>query len=170
LYNTSFIFAPDGAHIATHRKVHLFDIDIERGIRFKESDTFTAGSDITVFDTELGKIGVAVCFDIRFPEMFREMKELGADLFVLPGSFNMTTGPLHWQLLIRARALDNQCYMAACSPARDYSASYLSYGHSMVCDPYGELVGAAAAAEAIVYADIDPEYTAKARREIPIGN
>jgi len=170
VFNTSFVFGPDGSVIAKHRKVNLYDVDIERGLRFKESDFFSAGDGVTVFDTEFGKMGVAVCFDVRFPGMFREMKDAGAHIVFLPASFNMTTGPVHWDILMKGRALDNQFYMAVCSPARDLAAPYVSWGHSCVATPWGEYCACADARETIVYADIDIDYMNKIRQELPIGN
>ncbi|MDR1029162.1 MAG: carbon-nitrogen hydrolase family protein [Clostridiales Family XIII bacterium] len=169
LYNTSFIFGPDGRLLKKHRKVHLFDIDVKGGIRFKESDTLSAGDSLTVVDTEFGRIGVAICYDVRFPKMFAAMARMGAHLMVLPAAFNMTTGPAHWELLLRARALDNQVYVAACSPARDTEAKYRAYGHSCVVNPWGELCGAAAAEETLVFGDIDVGYMERVRSELPIG-
>jgi predicted amidohydrolase len=170
MYNTSFVFSPSGEMIAKHRKVHLFDIDIKNGIRFKESDFFSAGDSFTIFDTEFGKMGLAICFDIRFPEMFKTMSVTGAEIVFLPASFNMSTGPVHWVTLIKSRALDNQFYLAACASARNENASYISWGHSCVATPWGELSAAADEKESIAYAAIDPEYIKKVRREIPIGN
>jgi predicted amidohydrolase len=169
LYNTSFIFGPDGSLIGKHRKIYLFDISVTGGIRFMESDTLSPGESETIIETRFGKIGVAICFDVRFPPLFRSMIEQGVHLVVLPASFSLTTGPYHWDILMRSRALDNQIYFAACSPARDVTAKYKAYGHSIIVDPWGELVGASALAESIVYADIDLEYVKRVRREIPIG-
>jgi len=170
IYNTSFVFGPAGELIAKHRKVHLFDVDIEKGIRFKESDFFSAGEGITVFDTKYGKVGLAICFDLRFPEMFKAMNEAGAHIVFLPATFNMTTGPAHWDILIKSRALDNQMYIAACGPARDLTASYISWGHSCVATPWGEYCAATDARETIVYATIDVDYMNKIRQELPVGN
>ena len=170
VYNTSLVFGPTGSLIAKHRKVHLFDIDVENGIRFKESDFFSAGDSFTVFDTDFGKMGVAICFDLRFPGMFQKMAKAGATLVFLPASFNMTTGHAHWDILLKSRALDNQIYMAACAAARNPKASYTSWGHSCVLTPWGEFCAATDAREAIVYADIDLEYMRKVRNEIPLGN
>lgn len=103
IYNTSYIFSPEGKELARHRKVHLFDIDVPGGQRFMESDTLTAGDSFTVIDTEYGKIGVAICFDIRFSDFFRVMGDMGAQLIVIPAAFNMTTGPIHWDLAFRMR-------------------------------------------------------------------
>lgn len=108
IYNSSFIFAPDGTEIGNHRKVHLFDINVPGGQQFMESKTFTAGSKITVVDTEFGKLGIAICFDIRFPELSRAMALEGARAIIVPAAFNDTTGPAHWEIHFRSRAVDNQ--------------------------------------------------------------
>ena len=170
VYNTSFVFGPDGKQIARHRKVHLFDVDIERGLRFRESDFFAAGEDLTVFDTKYGRMGIAICFDLRFPEMFREMNKEGAHIVFLPAAFNITTGSQHWDTLIKARALDNQMYIAACAPARDLNASFITWSHSCVATPWGEYCAAADSRKTIIYADIDVDYMNKIRIELPIGN
>ena len=170
LYNSSFIFDRDGEIIASHRKMHLFDIDIAGKISFKESETLSAGNQITVVDTELCKIGVAICYDIRFPELLRLMALRGAELIVIPGAFNMTTGPAHWETLIRARAIDNQLYVAAASPARNKELSYVAYGNSMVADPWGEIVARAGEKEEIVYANIKLSRVNDVREELPVLN
>jgi predicted amidohydrolase len=167
-YNTSYIYGPDGVCIGKHRKVHLFDIAIRGGISVKESDTLSPGTETTVVDTDFGKIGVAICFDVRFPDMFVEMADAGAHLIVLPASFNMTTGPVHWELLMRARAMDNQLYFSACAPARDLTFKYKSYAHSIIVDPWGEVRGAAAQEETVVYGEIDVAYMARVREELPL--
>jgi len=168
IYNTAFVFDREGKTIAKHRKAHLFDIDVKGGIRFMESDTLTAGDKATVFDTEFGRMGVAICYDIRFPELSRKMALEGAKIIYLPAAFNMTTGPVHWDLSIRARALDNQVYFAACSPARDEEGVYVAYGHSSVADPWGRITAAADEKEAIVYADIDTDYVDEVRQQLPL--
>ena len=168
VYNTNFSFNKDGEIIGKHRKIHLFDIDVTGGIRFMESETLTPGEDMTLIDTEFGKIGVAICYDIRFPELFRKMTLAGARLVILPGAFNMTTGPAHWELTIRARALDNQIYFAAVSPARDTKGPYQAYGNSCVANPWGELCGKTDAGESIVYTEIDFEYVDDIRSQLPL--
>ena len=168
VYNTCYLFSPQGQELARHRKVHLFDIDVPGGQRFKESDTLTAGSQITVVDTALGKLGLAICFDIRFAEFFRVMGDLGAQLILVPAAFNMTTGPLHWDLAFRMRALDQQCFVAGCSPARDRSASYVAYGHSLVCNPWGEILTDCGEGEAVRVVDLDLGDLARYRAQIPI--
>lgn len=168
VYNTCFSFDPAGRQIGKHRKVHLFDIDVRGGIRFMESETLTAGDSVTVLETEFGKIGVGICFDVRFPELFRRMALEGALLMVAPGAFNMTTGPAHWELTMRARALDNQVYFAACSPARDPEGVYIAYGNSCVADPWGDLCGKTGARESIVLAEIDFEMVRSVRQQLPL--
>ncbi|MCC7563521.1 MAG: carbon-nitrogen hydrolase family protein [Methanobacterium sp.] len=167
-HNSSFFINPEGEIIGVHRKVHLFDIDVPDAISFKESQTLTAGNNVTVIDTELGKIGICICYDIRFPELLRLMALEGAELIIVPGAFNMTTGPAHWKPLIKVRAVDNQVYVAAASPARDNKASYVAYGHSMVADPWGKVISEAGAGEEILYVTIDGSSIGKVRNELPL--
>ena len=168
VYNTSYIFDREGKQIGKHRKVHLFDIDVKGGQTFKESDTLTAGDSDTVFDTEFGKMGVMLCFDIRFPELSRMMVNDGAKVIFVPAAFNMTTGPAHWELSFRTRALDNQIYMVGCAPARDVSAGYISWGHSIVTDPWGRVTGMLDENEGILLAELDMDYEEQVREELPL--
>ncbi len=168
VYNTSYIFDREGKQIGKHRKVHLFDINVKGGQTFKESDTLTAGDSDTVFDTEFGKIGVMLCFDIRFPELSRMMVNDGAKVIFVPAAFNMTTGPAHWELSFRTRALDNQIYMVGCAPARDVSAGYISWGHSIVTDPWGRVTGMLDENEGILLAELDMDYEEQVREELPL--
>jgi omega-amidase len=168
LYNTSFIFDKKGKIIAEHRKMHLFDIDIPGGITFKESETLTPGNRITTVETEFCKIGIAICYDVRFPELMRLMTMADVKLIVIPAAFNMTTGPAHWEALMRVRAIDNQVYIAAASPARNEKASYVAYGNSMVVDPWGDILSRAGKDEEIVYADISISRVEKIRNELPL--
>lgn len=167
IYNTCFIFDENGEQIAKHRKVHLFDIDIP-GMRFSESATFTRGNEITVFDTKWGKMGAAVCFDIRFPEMFRAMAMRGARLIFLPAQFNTTTGPLHWDMLLRCRANDNQVFLAAASAARYEGFDYECWGHSTVTDPMGMIKAQCDEKEQILCCDIDLSEVDEARKRLPV--
>uniref|UniRef100_A0A1D2ADS7 CN hydrolase domain-containing protein n=1 Tax=Auxenochlorella protothecoides TaxID=3075 RepID=A0A1D2ADS7_AUXPR len=170
LFNTSFVYGPKGELLGRHRKVHLFDIDIPGKIRFKESEVLTPGSDLTVIDTELGRIGVAICYDIRFPELAALYAARGCQLLVYPGAFNMTTGPAHWELLLRARAVDAQLYVAGVAPARDLSAGYHSWGHSALVDPFGRVVAAAEESEAIIHAEVDLDQIAEQRKGVPYND
>lgn len=168
VYNTCYLFSPQGQELARHRKVHLFDIDVPGGQRFKESDTLTAGDQITVVDTPLGKLGLAICFDIRFGELFRVMGQQGAQLVLVPAAFNMTTGPVHWDLAFRSRAVDNQFFVAGCSPARDETASYVAYGHSLVCNPWGTILQQLGHQPGVCVTAVDLDEVAKYRGQIPI--
>lgn len=166
LYNTSFVFDEAGVQIAKHRKVHLFDIDVP-GMRFRESSTFTPGEDITVFDTSYGRMGLAVCFDVRFPELFRAMAVRGAQVIFLPAQFNMKTGPAHWESTLKTRAVDNELFFVAASAARYEGFNYECWGHSMVIDPYGVILSGCDEKEQIIYADIDLDRLQEVRRQLP---
>lgn len=155
IYNTSYVFDRDGNQIAKHRKMHLFDCDIPGGANFHESDTLTAGNEVTVFDTEFGKLGLMICFDIRFPELSRLLIERGAKMIIVPAAFNMTSGPNWWEIMFRTRATDNQVYMAGCSPARNENACYVAWGHSLVVDPFGKILNQLDEKESILYQKID---------------
>ena len=168
LYNTSYLFDGNGKIIAKHRKMHLFDIDVKDRITFKESDVLTAGDDFTIAETEFGKIGIGICYDIRFPELARIMVEKGALILCYPGAFNMTTGPAHWELLFRSRALDNQAFCIGVAPALNEDASYHSYGHSIVASPWGEVLAQAGVNEELVITEIDLSEIKKIRKELPL--
>lgn len=168
VYNTSFIFGPDGHLLGRHRKVHLFDVDLASGLRVKESSTLGAGNQVTVVPAEMCPVGVAICYDVRFPEMIRLMVLKGAKVIVIPAAFNMTTGPAHWELVFRTRAVDNQVYFIGASPARDARAAYVAYGHSLVVDPWGRVVSSAGETEGVILADIDLNLVEKIRQELPL--
>ncbi|CAL0305756.1 unnamed protein product [Lupinus luteus] len=168
LYNTCCVFGSDGKLKAKHRKIHLFDIDIPGKITFIESKTLSAGETPTIVDTEVGRIGIGICYDIRFPELAMIYAARGAHLLCYPGAFNMTTGPLHWELLQRARATDNQLYVATCSPARDIGSGYVAWGHSTLVGPYGEILATTEHEEAIIVAEIDYSILEQRRTNLPV--
>ncbi|GAA5893552.1 carbon-nitrogen hydrolase family protein [Sporobolomyces salmoneus] len=171
VYNTAPVFSPDGKLVALHRKVHLFDIDMSAvgGIVFKESDTLTGGDQVTIVETDFGKIGVGVCYDVRYPELAMIAARKGAIAMLYPSAFNLTTGPLHWDLLQRARAVDQQIYVGMCSPARATSGDgYKAWGFSGVSDPMGKFVTQLDEKEGIAFADIDMSVIDKARAGIPV--
>ncbi|KAE9389739.1 carbon-nitrogen hydrolase [Gymnopus androsaceus JB14] len=168
VYNTCTVYNPQGELVAHHRKVHLFDIDIPGKIKFKESETLTGGSTLNFFDTEFARIGLGICYDIRFPELAMISARQGCHVLIYPGAFNMTTGPMHWELLQRARANDNQVFFSMCSPARDLTAGYHAWGHSLVADPLGKVLCEAKEDEEILYTDIDPNVFHEARTGIPV--
>lgn len=168
LYNTSIIFNPQGEIIARHRKIHLFDVRVKNGIEFTESCVLSAGDTTTLFDTPWGKIGVELCYDIRFPELTRRMAKDGARLVIIPAAFNMTTGPVHWELLFRSRALDNQIFMLGTSPARDLQASYVAYGHSLAVNPWGQVLAQLDEKPGILMAELDLTKIEEVREALPI--
>ena len=168
-HNTSLLFSPEGKLLATHRKVHLFDINIPGKIKFKESDVLSPGNKLTLVDLPpYGKIAMAICYDIRFPELATIAARKGCFLLLYPGAFNLTTGALHWKLQARARAMDNQVFVAVCSPARDMTATYNAWGHSMVVDPNAEVLAEAGEEEAIVYAELASDKIDETRSAIPL--
>jgi predicted amidohydrolase len=169
IYNTSYVYDRDGMLIGKHRKVHLFDIDVPGGQYFKESDVLTRGERATVFDTEFGKMGVCICFDIRFPDLFLQMRKAGVRMVFVPAAFNMTTGPAHWETLFRSRALDQQIYVLGCSPARDEDASYVAYGHSILTDPWGRVLEELDEKEGFLSTRIDFTQLEAVRQQIPLG-
>lgn len=167
-YNTSLTFNPAGKLLATHRKLHLFDIDIPGKITFRESEVLSPGNKITLVDLpDYGKIAVAICYDIRFPEPALIAARHGCFALIYPGAFNLTTGALHWKLLGQARAVDNQIYVGLCSPARDMSASYNAWGHSLACDSMGKVLCEAGEGDEIVYADLEAANLEETRKNIP---
>jgi predicted amidohydrolase len=170
-YNTSLTFSPSGHLLATHRKVHLFDISIPGKITFRESDVLSPGSALTIAHLPpYGDVGIAICYDVRFPELATIAARRGCFALIYPGAFNTTTGPLHWTLLGRARAVDNQLYVVLCSPARDTQTpgGYRAWGHSLVVDPMAQVLVEAGEEEEVVVAELEGERVEEARRGIPL--
>lgn len=167
LYNTCFVFNEDGEIIARHRKAHMFDVDIPGKLTFKESDFFTRGDEVCVFDTQYGRMGVCICFDTRFPELQRAMARRGAEIILVPGQFNMTTGPSHWELTMRARAMDNEVWVVGAAAARYEGFAYECWGHSTVINPFGMVETDCDEKEQILYCPIDLAEVDRVRRELP---
>ena len=168
VYNTSYIFNPNGKQIGKHRKMHLFDIAVENGQTFKESDTLSSGNEVTVVETEFGKIGICICYDFRFPELARLMVDKGAEMIIVPGAFNMTTGPAHWRTLFQSRAIDNQVFTIGAAPSRDLDSSYLSWGHTLMVSPWGEILEEMEEKPGYIIQDIDLSQVTKTRTELPL--
>ena len=178
VYNTCLVYDPTGKVVAKHRKVHLFDIDVPGGITFKESDTLTAGNSLTTFPFHKDlDIGVGICYDIRFalPAMLMCQMNPKCKLLVYPGAFNMTTGPAHWEILQRGRALDNQCFVLTVSPARTEPPTeegkyphYTAWGHSTIVSPWGDIIAKADEKESLVVCDLDLDRVDEVRTSIPI--
>ncbi|CAK7356540.1 unnamed protein product [Dovyalis caffra] len=168
LYNTCCVFGPDGKLKGKHSKVHLFDIDIPGDFVFKESETFAAGDNFTIVDTDIGRIGIGICHDIRFPELAMLYREKGAHLICYPGAFNMSTGKLLWDLVQRARAADNQLFVATCSPSRDSDGSYTIWGHSTLVGPFGEIIATSGHEDTVVVGEIDYSEIQLRRESLPL--
>ena len=168
IYNTAYVFDREGKQIAKHRKAHLFDIDVKGGQYFKESDTLSAGNKATVFDTEFGTFGICICYDFRFPELSRLMALKGAKLIFVPAAFNMTTGPAHWELMFRSQAVNNQVFAVGTAPSRMAGASYQSWGHSIVTDPWGAVVSQMDEKEGMSITEIDLERADEVREQLPL--
>ncbi|KUO70876.1 MAG: carbon-nitrogen hydrolase [Clostridia bacterium BRH_c25] len=168
IFNTSYVFDRNGCKIGKHRKMHLFDIAVEGGQCFKESDTLTPGNAVTVFETEFGKMGLAICYDFRFPELSRLMVDEGAKVLIVPAAFNMTTGPAHWEVMFRSRAVDNQVYTIGIAPSRDVDSCYISYGNSIMVSPWGEVIVQMDEKEGFQIGTLDLDYVEKVRKELPL--
>ena len=169
-FNTCTVWDRSGKLIGTHRKLHLFDIDLPGKITFQESKVLSAGNSITSVVTEYGKLGIGICYDMRFPELAMIAARKGCIAMIYPGAFNLVTGPLHWELLLRARAIDNQFFVSACSPARDVNSSYVAWGNSTIVDPMGIVLATTDHNEGIVTSIIDLKAIENARLGIPVNS
>ncbi|KAM0425493.1 hypothetical protein ACHAPT_009282 [Fusarium lateritium] len=170
-YNTSLIFGPEGNLLATYRKAHLFDVDIPGRVTYYESEYLDSGNKLGLIDLpDYGKIAVAICYDIRFPELATIATRKGAFALIYPSAFPIATGSIHWRLLAQARALDNQLYVVLCGPARDTRAATLvAWGHSLVVDPMAQVVVEAEEKETIVEWELDPDKITGTRKSIPVN-
>ena len=168
IYSTCWIFDREGKQIGKYRKMHMFDIDVEGGQYYNESSVITAGNEICVAETEFGPIGIAICYDVRFPEQFRLMQQRGVKAVVLPASFNRTTGPAHWELLMRARALDQEMYVLGCAAAGDLAGSYNGWGHYIAVDPWGTIMEELGEGPGILMAAVDFAKADAVRSQIPV--
>ncbi|KAF6212449.1 hypothetical protein GE061_012972 [Apolygus lucorum] len=169
LYNSCSVWDPKGNLVTVFRKVHLFNMDIPGICTFSESEAFTPGSELAVFDIGGCRVGLGICYDMRFPEWAALNRDQGVDFLIYPGAFDTYTGPIHWDLHLRSRALDNQMFVAGVCGARDTSASYVSYGHSLLVDPWGRIMVEADEKETILYQDIDMKHCDEVRKQIPLN-
>jgi predicted amidohydrolase len=166
-YNTSVLFGPDGSQLAVYRKIHLFDVDLPGRVTIKESDAKLAGAEVVSAQTTLATIGLSVCYDLRFPELYRRLAFAGARIITIPSAFTFPTGEAHWDVLIRARAIENQCYVIAPAQFGPNIHGFSDYGNSMIVDPWGRVLARAADMEGVVVAPIDLDYLERVRRELP---
>ena len=167
VFNTCTVFNPHGELIARYRKIHLFDVDIPGHVTMRESDTRLHGSDPSVVRTDLATLGLTVCYDVRFPELYRRLVTDGAEVICVPSAFTFNTGALHWEVLLRARAIENQVYVIAPNQIGRSPGGVADYGHSLIVDPWGTPIARASNTEGVVMAEIDLGYLARVRREFP---
>jgi predicted amidohydrolase len=167
VYNTSLLFDPTGTLIATYRKIHLFDVDLANGTSLRESATRAYGDTIVAANTELGTIGLTVCYDLRFPELYRGLADRGAEIIFVPSAFTAYTGAAHWEALLRARAIENQVYVIAPDQFGKSAKSFETHGHSMIVDPWGQILTELSDGAGVVTAEIDLSFLAKVRAELP---
>jgi nitrilase len=164
-YNTTLLFGPTGERVAAYRKMHLFDINVPGLEHLKESKATTPGAELVVADAGFAKLGLSICYDLRFPELFRALGEV--DLLVLPAAFTETTGRAHWEMLLRARAVENQCYVLAAAQGGRHPNGRMTHGNSMVIDPWGEVLVRMDKGEGVVLAELDPQRLVEVRSSLP---
>ena len=170
-FNTSVLFGPDGSRLAAYRKIHLFDVDVPGGVSFRESATVAPGTDVVVAGTAFGAVGLSICYDLRFGELYRALIARGASLLTVPSAFTAVTGRAHWEVLVRARAIESQAFVVAPGQHGEHGDAGLreSHGHSMIVDPWGRILAEAADGIGIAMADLDLAEVARVRTAIPIA-
>lgn len=166
-YNTSVLFGPDGARVAVYRKIHLFDIQLGEGATHTESSSVEAGGSATLAETPLARIGMTVCYDLRFPGLYRALVHAGAELLAVPAAFTVPTGRDHWEVLLRARAIENQCYVLAPGQFGQNTEKRQTYGRSMIIDPWGTVLALAPDRPSVAVAEIDLAHLRNLRRKLP---
>ena len=166
-YNTSCLLDPRGEIVARYRKVHLFDVDLPGRVAVQESATRAPGGDVVTATTDVGTLGLSICYDLRFPELYRRLARSGAEVLPVPSAFTFPTGAAHWEVLLRARAIENQCYVVAADQAGTSPQGFADWGDSMIVDPWGRVLARAGDGEAVVTAEVDLDYLARVRRELP---
>ena len=166
--NRGFLFAPDGERICTYDKIHMFDVDLDNGESWRESAAYEPGTEARVAELPLATFGFAICYDVRFPSLFRTEAVAGAQVLTVPAAFTKQTGEAHWEILLRARAIENGAFLVAAAQAGVHEDGRETFGHSMIIDPWGNVLAiAGGAGEEIIFADIDPDAVASARGKIP---
>ncbi len=165
--NRSFLFAPDGSVRARYSKIHLFDVQLASGENYRESNTVAGGGEAVVADTDMGKIGLSICYDLRFPQLYHKLAQKGAFLFTIPSAFTVPTGNAHWHVLQRARAIENGAFVIAPAQGGTHANGRKTYGHSLIISPWGEVLAEAGTEPGLIVADIDPALAADARAKVP---
>jgi deaminated glutathione amidase len=167
LANRSFLLDSKGAIAARYDKIHMFDIDLPGGESYRESNAYRPGGETVVAETPWGRLGLTVCYDVRFPHLYRALAQAGADFLAVPSVFTVPTGQAHWHVLLRARAIENGCFVFAPAQWGEHAAGRRSYGHSLIVDPWGKVLADGGEAVGIVTAKIDPAKIAEARGMVP---
>lgn len=168
VFSSCLVYSPEGELVARYDKLHLFDVDItDAQGRYRESERFRYGDSVVVFDTPFARIGVAVCYDLRFPELFRALTERGAEIIVLPSAFTRLTGQAHWEILVRARAIENTCFLLAAGQGGRHDARRETFGHSMIVDPWGVVLAGLGEGEAVAVANLDTRTLSNVRERLP---
>jgi len=167
VYNTSVLIDQSGAIVATYRKIHLFDIDIPGQVTFMESAHVVAGSEAVTADIGDTRFGLSICYDLRFPELYRALRARDADVLLVPAAFTAQTGKDHWEVLLRARAIENQCWLLAPAQWGHHGGPRLSHGHALIVDPWGHVVARCSDGEGFASAWLDPDLLAQVRRNLP---
>ena len=167
LYNTSTVFGPDGQRLAVYRKMHLFDVDVGDGQTYRESAAVAPGEGPVIAETAIGKLGLTVCYDLRFPELYRACSAKGATVLAVPAAFTLMTGKDHWEVLLRARAIENLCHVIAPAQWGLHPKERRTYGHAMIIDPWGLVIARASEGEGFALGPIDGELTARVRKSLP---
>jgi predicted amidohydrolase len=165
--NRSFLIDPKGAVTARYSKIHLFDVDLPSGEQYRESNTVAGGDSAVLADTQWGKLGLTICYDMRFPQLYRPLAKGGAFAFTVPSAFTETTGKAHWHILLRARAIENGAFVIAPAQGGLHANGRHTYGHSIIIGPWGEILAEAGIEPGVIYADIDPVLSVQARAKIP---
>ncbi|HEU5432482.1 MAG TPA: carbon-nitrogen hydrolase family protein, partial [Thermomicrobiales bacterium] len=167
LANTTVVFDPAGEIVARYSKLHMFDVVLDGVASYQESETVAPGDQIVTFDLDGVTVGLAICYDLRFPELFRILALRGAEIIVLPAAFTMTTGKDHWEVLIRARSIENGAFMVAPGQVGQFPPNSWSYGRSLIVDPWGIVLATAPDEETVIFSDLDLALVRKARRQVP---
>lgn len=167
LINRSLLFAPDGSIAARYDKIHLFDVDLPTGESLRESHAYEGGTDAVLAETVLGPIGLTICYDMRFPHLYRGLAKAGAKLFTVPSAFTVPTGQAHWHVLLRARAIETGSFVLAAAQGGRHESGRETYGHSLIVSPWGEVLAEAGTEPGIVMADLDPAQSDLARARVP---
>lgn len=165
--NRSFLIDRRGDIVARYDKIHMFDVDLANGESYRESNTYRAGELAVVADLPWGRLGLTVCYDLRFPALYRALAEAGASFFAIPSAFTRQTGEAHWHVLLRARAIENGCFVFASAQGGRHESGRETYGHSLVIDPWGRILAEGGTEPGVVMAEIDPAEVAAARAKIP---